>query len=77
MLSVVLYAPHLGRDVRPLQAAIPDLSVLIGLPTPKGEGVYLPPGQFESAFVSLAHTEADIDETVRAAGVALRLLKSV
>jgi glutamate-1-semialdehyde 2,1-aminomutase len=41
------------------------------------EGVYLPPGQFESAFVSLAHTEADIDETVRAAGVALRLLKSV
>ena len=30
-------------------------------------GVYLAPSQFEAAFVSLAHTEADIDETVRAA----------
>jgi glutamate-1-semialdehyde 2,1-aminomutase len=35
-------------------------------------GVYLPPAQFEAAFVSLAHTEADIDETVRAAADALR-----
>lgn len=30
-------------------------------------GVYLPPAQFEAAFVSLAHSEADIEETVRAA----------
>ena len=30
-------------------------------------GVYLPPSQFEAAFVSLAHTEDDIDATVRAA----------
>lgn len=37
MRSVVLYAPHLGRDIRPLQAVVPDLSVLIGLPTPRGE----------------------------------------
>ena len=35
-------------------------------------GVYLPPAQFEAAFVSLAHTEADIDETARAAADALR-----
>jgi glutamate-1-semialdehyde 2,1-aminomutase len=35
------------------------------------EGVYLPPAQFETAFVSLAHSEADIDETLRAAGEAL------
>jgi len=34
-------------------------------------GVYLPPAQFEAAFVSLAHSEADIDETVRAAAEAL------
>jgi glutamate-1-semialdehyde 2,1-aminomutase len=34
-------------------------------------GVYLPPAQFEAAFVSLAHTEADIDETVGAAREAL------
>ena len=30
-------------------------------------GVYLPPSQFEAAFVSLAHTEDDIDTTVQAA----------
>lgn len=31
-------------------------------------GVYLPPAQFEALFVSLAHSEQDIDETIRAAG---------
>ena len=30
-------------------------------------GVYLPPAQFEAAFVSLAHTEDDIDATASAA----------
>jgi glutamate-1-semialdehyde 2,1-aminomutase len=30
-------------------------------------GVYLAPSQFEAAFVSLAHTEQDIDQTVEAA----------
>ena len=30
-------------------------------------GVYLAPSQFEAAFVSTAHSEEDIDETVRAA----------
>jgi glutamate-1-semialdehyde 2,1-aminomutase len=30
-------------------------------------GVYLPPSQFEAAFVSLAHTDEDVDETIRAA----------
>ena len=30
-------------------------------------GVYLPPAQFEAAFVSLAHTEADVDATIAAA----------
>jgi len=30
-------------------------------------GMYLPPSQFEAAFVSLAHTEDDIDRTVHAA----------
>jgi glutamate-1-semialdehyde 2,1-aminomutase len=34
-------------------------------------GVYLPPAQFEAAFVSLAHTEQDVDETVRHAREAL------
>jgi glutamate-1-semialdehyde 2,1-aminomutase len=30
-------------------------------------GIYLPPSQFESAFISAAHTENDIDQTVNAA----------
>jgi glutamate-1-semialdehyde 2,1-aminomutase len=40
------------------------------------EGVYLPPAQFEAAFVSLAHSEADVDETIRAAGAVLQKLNS-
>jgi glutamate-1-semialdehyde 2,1-aminomutase len=35
-------------------------------------GVYLPCSQFEAAFVSAAHAEADIDHTITAAGEALR-----
>jgi glutamate-1-semialdehyde 2,1-aminomutase len=35
-------------------------------------GVYLPPAQFEAAFVSLAHGEAEIDTTVAAAREAFR-----
>jgi glutamate-1-semialdehyde 2,1-aminomutase len=35
-------------------------------------GVYLPCSQFESAFVSAAHTVDDIDRTIEAAGEALR-----
>ena len=30
-------------------------------------GIYLPPSQFEAAFVSTAHSDADIDCTVQAA----------
>jgi hypothetical protein len=35
-------------------------------------GVYLPPAQFEAAFVSLAHGPAEIDQTVEAASAAFR-----
>jgi len=34
-------------------------------------GIYLPPSQFEAAFISLAHSADDIDATVRAAAAAL------
>jgi glutamate-1-semialdehyde 2,1-aminomutase len=34
-------------------------------------GVYLPPSQFEAAFISLAHSADDIDMTIRAADQAL------
>jgi glutamate-1-semialdehyde 2,1-aminomutase len=35
-------------------------------------GILLPPSQFETWFVSLAHNETEIDSTIRAAGDALR-----
>ncbi len=34
-------------------------------------GIYLPPSQFEAAFISLAHSEAEVDATVRAAEAVL------
>jgi glutamate-1-semialdehyde 2,1-aminomutase len=37
-------------------------------------GVYLAPSQFEVGFLSLAHTESDIEETLRAAAEAVKTL---
>ena len=37
-------------------------------------GVYLAPSQFEVGFMSLAHTEEDIEETLRAAREAVKEL---
>ena len=39
------------------------------------EGIYLPPSQFETNFVSMAHTKGDVAKTLEAADKALRLLK--
>jgi glutamate-1-semialdehyde 2,1-aminomutase len=39
-----------------------------------GQGIYLAPSQFEAGFLSTAHTLADIEQTVRAAGKAFREL---
>ena len=35
------------------------------------KGIYLPPSQFEAAFISAAHSESDIDQTIEAARRAL------
>ncbi|MBW1988972.1 MAG: glutamate-1-semialdehyde 2,1-aminomutase [Deltaproteobacteria bacterium] len=40
-------------------------------------GVYLPASQFEAWFVSLAHTQEDVDYTIEAAGRALKALQAV
>ncbi|WP_028315356.1 glutamate-1-semialdehyde 2,1-aminomutase [Desulfatibacillum aliphaticivorans] len=40
----------------------------------RDEGVFLPPSQFEAWFVSSAHTEADIEATLKAAEKVLRQL---
>ena len=37
-------------------------------------GVWLPPSQFEAAFLSIAHTQGDVDDTIAAAREALALL---
>ena len=34
------------------------------------QGIYLPPSQFETNFLSLAHTPEDIEKTLQAAGIA-------
>ncbi|MFH2012271.1 MAG: glutamate-1-semialdehyde 2,1-aminomutase [Pseudomonadota bacterium] len=36
-----------------------------------GQGIYLAPSQFESSFVSLAHTDQDIEKTIEIAGKCL------
>jgi glutamate-1-semialdehyde 2,1-aminomutase len=35
------------------------------------QGIYWPPSQFEAAFISAAHSEADIDKTIAAVVKAL------
>jgi glutamate-1-semialdehyde 2,1-aminomutase len=35
------------------------------------QGVYLPPSQFEAAFLSAAHSDEDIQQTIAAAKVAM------
>ena len=39
-------------------------------------GIYLPPSQFEAMFISLAHSEAEIQETINAAREACKNLRS-
>jgi glutamate-1-semialdehyde 2,1-aminomutase len=39
-------------------------------------GIYFPPAQYEAAFLSLAHTESDVDTTVRAAAEIFRELRA-
>ncbi len=41
------------------------------------QGIYLPPSQFEAAFVSAAHTEADICKTTEAARAAFRAVAPI
>jgi glutamate-1-semialdehyde 2,1-aminomutase len=36
------------------------------------QGIYLPPSQFEAWFISLAHTQKDLDKTIEACTIALK-----
>ena len=39
-------------------------------------GIYLPPSQFEACMLSLVHMEADVEETLKAAGEALQEVRT-
>lgn len=39
------------------------------------QGIYFPPSQFESCFVSFAHTEEDIKKTINASYIAFQKIK--
>jgi glutamate-1-semialdehyde 2,1-aminomutase len=39
-------------------------------------GIFLPPSQYEALFVSAAHTDTDIDQTIRAAHDSFKTLKA-
>jgi glutamate-1-semialdehyde 2,1-aminomutase len=36
------------------------------------QGIYLPPSQFEAWFISLAHTQKDLDKTIEACDTAFK-----
>jgi glutamate-1-semialdehyde 2,1-aminomutase len=36
------------------------------------QGIYLPPSQFEAWFLSLAHTQKDLDRTIEACDIAFK-----
>ncbi|MFB6084853.1 MAG: glutamate-1-semialdehyde 2,1-aminomutase [Halorientalis sp.] len=55
--------PRTGGDVR---AGATDRWARLLRPAMKERGVLLPPNQFESQFLSAAHTEADVDRTLEA-----------
>jgi glutamate-1-semialdehyde 2,1-aminomutase len=40
-----------------------------------GHGIYLPPSQFEAAFLSAAHKTSDIEKTISAAKAAFAVLR--
>jgi len=40
------------------------------------QGIYLPPSQFEAWFLSLAHTQKDLDRTTEACGTAFKKIKT-
>jgi glutamate-1-semialdehyde 2,1-aminomutase len=39
------------------------------------QGVFIPPSQFETSFVSYSHNEEDIDQTIESYSNALRRVK--
>ncbi len=40
------------------------------------QGIFIPPSQFETAFLSYSHTEADVEKTIDAYRHALKMVKN-
>jgi glutamate-1-semialdehyde 2,1-aminomutase len=58
-----------SREVRDWESAASSDSEAFGrfFRAMMESGIYLPPSQFEAAFLSAAHTEADVEATIAAA----------
>ncbi len=65
-----------GKQVTDYESARQADTTLFGsfFPQLLSEGIYWPPSQFEAAFISLAHSDDDIQFTIRAIDRALRSL---
>jgi glutamate-1-semialdehyde 2,1-aminomutase len=72
-LAGIFFAPTPVRDYSGAQAADHDRYAAF-FRALLARGVYLAPSGYETTFVSLAHTEADLDRTVEAAAEAAALL---
>jgi glutamate-1-semialdehyde 2,1-aminomutase len=66
------------REVRDMTSAkTSDLDMFNALFTALLEkGVFIPPSQFETCFLSYAHADEDIDKTVEAYDYAFNLMRS-
>lgn len=70
-ISIVYFTP---KDVKDYQDALTSNTEAYAVFFRRmlKEGIYLAPSQFEVAFMSTAHTEEDIEKTVKAAEVAFK-----
>jgi glutamate-1-semialdehyde 2,1-aminomutase len=65
----LFFVKHSGQTVKNYADALAcDTSAFAAFFTSMlAQGIYLPPSQYESLFISLAHTDATIDQTLEAA----------
>ncbi len=72
-MITLFFTPEMGRPVRSYEEAKACDTARFGafFRGMLDRGVYLPPSQFEAAFLGTAHTEADIEQTVAAAEASL------
>jgi glutamate-1-semialdehyde 2,1-aminomutase len=70
LLTLFFGVDHVGNAVEARQADTRAFAKFFRAML--GRGIYLPPSQFEAMFVSLAHTQADLEATIAAAHESLQ-----